>query len=218
MSAISSVISQSRTLACAAVIAAAAQAAALDDTTGFRELRIGYETGTRTYHASMDVGQSNAQQDGMFDAVHRVRAETVIGRERPGMDLAFGLAFAGERSDDRTGGNRTTYQTWSLRATGGPWWKLSEDARFEVLPFLGYGIATLGRPDVGTANSNGSLLEVGATANLMFRIDGPLHAGLTAGVINGRSSHLQQDTVGTSVRTEITRTAVTGGVLLGWDF
>lgn len=212
-----------RTVA-ALVLAATAisTASALEDTTGFQDLRIGYEATTHQYHRSdsYNSGTGGGSTDKLWTESHRLRIDLVGGRERKGIDLAYGIGFAGERSQDTFNQQQITYSSWSVRLMGGPWTRLWDGAQLELMPLAGAGMATLKLPDsTGQTASTGTLIEAGVNLNLIQKCDDNVLIGISAGGLFSVSSHLvTNNATGTSLRSEIESKNATIAFLVGWRF
>jgi hypothetical protein len=166
----------------ATLVASAANAAVFD----ISDVRLGYTLVGNDVDTTVKAGPSSTTASDSWDSSHRVFLDLVLGTSTPLIGVAYGAGIAG----DFKSADGTDYEAWSGHVLAGPYISLAV-VRFELLPFVGFGQATLKQEAAGNEASNtAGYFEYGANLNVVATPPAiPLDAGVGVGWLNSSSEH-----------------------------
>ncbi len=174
-------------LALTATLAASAAHGAVFDVA---ELRGGYTLVGNDVDTTVKSGGTSTTASDSWDSSHRVFLDLVLGTSTPLIGVEYGAGIAGDFKSASSSGVTTDYQAWSGHVLAGPYISLAV-VRFELLPFVGFGQATLKQSAAGqSADTSAGYFEYGANLNVVAVPPAvPIVVGAGLGWLNSSSEH-----------------------------
>jgi hypothetical protein len=173
-----------------ALLAAPLHAAVFD----VSELRLGYSTYlTDDLEGSATTGGASSAIDTSWDSSHRIFLDLVLGTSLPAVpfaNVAYGVGIASDMREAEQSGVESNYQAWSGHVFAGPYLSFAM-VRVELLPFVGFGSATLEQKAGGSSeDASGGYFEYGANLNAVIAPPAiPLVVGAGVGWLHNESEH-----------------------------
>jgi len=202
---------RTRALACALSIVAPLSGAELLDIS----VRLGYERPTDSHDVISDTGAGEESRHAHWDSIDRFVIEALFGRTW----LIYGVGAVYQETADETDGIGSELTRVGGRVMVGASLPMGKWFHLELLPFVGYGLATydLDRPLIDNDADGNAYLEWGANLDLVFRVEALMEMGLGVGWL---ASEVEFDNTlaGAALSTRIEEGGVLGRVFVGVHF